>query len=118
MKRVYVAGPYSADNVITVLDNMRRGMRVSLEVFLAGFAPFSPWMDYHYQLQLKENEALSVKDYYEYSLAWLEVSDAILVLPNSENSKGVQAELVKAKELKIPIFFNLKDLIDYFRRLQ
>ena len=112
MKRIYVAGSYSADNVITVLENMRIGMRASVEVFLAGFAPFCPWLDYHFQLMLREGEVLTVNDYYEYSLAWLEVSDAILVLPNSENSKGVQAEIRRAEELKIPIFYSLQDLIN------
>lgn len=28
MKIVYVAGPYSSDNIIGVLNNMRRGMKL------------------------------------------------------------------------------------------
>jgi hypothetical protein len=110
MKRVYVAGAYSADNVVSVLDNMRRGMRVSTEVLLAGYAPFCPWLDYHFQLMLREGETLTVRDYYQYSLAWLEASDAVLVLPDSENSKGTQAEIARARELNIPVYYNLDDL--------
>ncbi len=110
MKRVYVAGAYSSNNVLGVLDNMRRGMRASTEVFLAGFAPFCPWLDYHYTLMLREGEHLTVEDYYNYSKAWLEVSDAVLVLPNSENSKGTQAEIVRAKELHIPVFNTLEEV--------
>ena len=45
---------------------------------------------------LREGENLEVENYYEYSLAWLDVSDYMLVLPNSENSKGVQAEIKRA----------------------
>ena len=93
MKRVYVAGAYSADNVMDVLHNMRRGMRASTEVFLAGFAPFCPWLDYHYTLMLKEGERLTVNDYYECGLAWVEASDAVLVLPNSDESVGTQKEI-------------------------
>ena len=77
MKRVYVAGAYSADNVLGVLDNMRRGMRLSTEVFVNGFAPFCPWLDYHYTLMLQEGEEISLNDYYQYSLAFLLVSDAL-----------------------------------------
>ena len=41
--RVYVAGPYSADNVIDVLENIRKGQRASVEILLDGHDPFCPW---------------------------------------------------------------------------
>lgn len=110
MKRVYVAGAYSADNVLSVLDNMRRGMRTATEVLLSGYAPFCPWLDFHFQLMLRDGETLTVQDYYEYSLAWLKVADAMLVLPNSEKSKGTQAEVMTAMELQIPIYYSLEEL--------
>ena len=53
--KVYVAGAYSADNVLDVLSNIRRGIRASTEIFLAGYSPFCPWLDYHFQLQLQDN---------------------------------------------------------------
>lgn len=111
VKRVYVAGAYSADNVITVLDNMRRGMREGTRVLLAGFSPFVPWFDFHFQLMLQDGELLTVEDYYEYSIAWLEVSDAIYVIPGSDKSRGTKAEIALARKLSIPIFFSLNDLI-------
>ena len=109
MKRIYVAGAYSADNVITVLNNIRNGMRAGTELFLKGYSPFAPWLDFHFQLMLREGEALSVEDYYRYSIDWLEVSDAMYVLPNSENSKGTQKEIERAIELNIPIFYSLDE---------
>jgi len=111
MKTVYVAGSYSADNVIKVLENMRNGMRTSTEVLLAGFAPFCPWLDYQFSLMLREGEKLKVEDYYEYSIAWLKKSDIMLVLPNSESSKGVQREIMIAEQLKIPIYYDLTKLV-------
>jgi len=112
MKRVYVAGPYSADNIITCLENMRRGMRAGTEVFLAGYAPWVPWHDFHHTLMLRSNyETLTVEDYYKYSMAWLEVSDAVLVLPGFETSKGTLAEINRAGELRIPVYYMLSDLI-------
>jgi len=110
MKRVYVAGAYSSGNVIGVLDNIREGMRWSTKVFLAGHAPFSPWLDFHYQLMLRDGEALSVPDYYEYSLAWLRASDCVFVTPGWEDSKGTVAEIQEAERLGIPVVYNIKDI--------
>lgn len=110
MKRVYVAGAYSANNVLTVLDNIRKGMRGGLDVLLLGYAPFVPWFDFHFQLMLQGNEKLTVDDYYQYSLAWLEVSDAVYVLPGYEESKGTAAEIARAHELGIPVYYDLMDL--------
>ncbi len=112
MKRVYVAGAYSANNVIAILDNMRRGMKASTWVLLAGFAPFCPWTNFHFQLMLREDERLSVEDYYAYSVAWLRVSDAVLLLPHSENSHGTQEELRIARELGLPIYQSIEQLVE------
>ena len=114
MKRVYVMGAYSADNVIGVLDNIREGMRLATEVLLAGYAPFVPWFDFHFQLMLREGERLTVNDYYEYSLAWLEVSEAGILVPGWENSKGTLKEIERAKQLGIPVFHSLQELRQEF----
>ena len=110
-KRVYVAGPYSSNNIIGCLDNIREGLRVSTEVLLNGLTPFCPWQDFHFQLMLRGDERLAVTDYYRYSMAWLDVSDAMLVLPGWETSKGTLTEIERAKELNIPMFFSLDDLL-------
>ncbi len=103
MKRIYLAGSYNADNVVKALDNMRIGMRKATEILLAGDSPFVPWFDHHFQFMLRENEELTIKNYRDYSMNWLEVSDEVWVLPNSENSKGTQAEIKRANELNIPV---------------
>ena len=107
-KRIYVAGAYSADNVIDVLNNIRNGNKMAAQLMKLGFAPFSPWLDYQFQFF----EVLSIKDYYDYSIAWLLVSDAMLVLPNFENSKGTLNEISIAEQKGIPIFYSLNDLLD------
>ena len=113
MIRVYVAGAYSANNVIDILDNMRKGMRKGTEVLLAGFAPFVPWLDYQFQFMLREGERLNVKHYYKYSLAWMEASQAVLVVPGYENSDGTLNEIKRAHELNIPVFYSLNDLVSW-----
>jgi hypothetical protein len=111
MIRIYIAGAYSASNVIDVFGNMRRGIALSYQVLQAGFAPFAPWFDYPFGL-IGE---VGYEKYFAYSMAWLEKSDAILVVPeNWEQSKGTKAELSRATELGIPIFWKLEDLKEYF----
>jgi hypothetical protein len=85
-------------------------MREATKVLLAGYAPFVPWFDFHFQLMLREGEHLTVTDYYKYSMAWLEKADLVLVLPHSEKSKGTQAEIKRARTLGIPIIYSLEDL--------
>ncbi len=113
MKRIYIAGAYSANNVISVFGNIRNGIRGSVEALMEGYAVFSPWIDFQFSLALREDETLTVEDYYNYSMAWLEVSDALLVLPRWEESKGTIAEIARAKELNIPIFYELVELKRY-----
>jgi len=111
VKKVYIAGRYSSNNVIEVFDNIRKGQRMATKVFLAGFAPFCPFLDFHYTLMLRRNESLTVEDYYKYSLAWLAVSDAILMLKGWQDSKGAVAEHQEAHRLDMPIFTDFGDLV-------
>ena len=108
--KIYIAGPYSSNNVIGVLDNIRKGIRLSTEVFLMGHSPFCHWLDFLFQLFLRGDEVLSVEDYYRYSIDWLLVSDILFVIPGWENTVGTIEEIVKAYEVGIPIVFDIKDL--------
>lgn len=98
--RIYVAGRYSDSNIIGCLNNIHDGIKASVEVLKMGHACFCPWLDYQFQFF---DKTLTVEDYYRYSMAWLEVSDEVWVLKNSENSKGTQAEIERANELNIPV---------------
>lgn len=100
--RVYLAGKYSDPNIIGCLNNIHDGIKKSVEILKMGHAVFCPWLDYQFQFF---DKTLTVDDYYRYSMAWLEVSDEVWVLPNSENSKGTNAEIARALELKIPVIY-------------
>lgn len=89
---------------------MRNGMRTATKLMLMGYAVFCPWWDYHAFLELREDERLTLETIQAHSLAWLEVSDALLVLPNHHQSKGTLAEIARAEELGIPIYYSMKEL--------
>lgn len=111
-KRVYVAGPYSANNVIDVLRNIGFGEKMCSKLFSLGFAPFCPWHDKSFIIQNPEKD-FTVADFYEYSVAWLEVSDAVLVIGDWRSSKGTINEIRYARSLEIPVMFTVNELIDW-----
>jgi len=111
--KVYVAGPMSG-NELDYLKNIRRGIRASVELLLKGFVPFSPFIDYPFFLALREGEEITAKQIKSYSLEWLEVCDAVLVLEGYEYSEGTQAEIARAVELDIPVFYSMEDLIEWY----
>jgi hypothetical protein len=114
-KRVYVAGAYSAPTVIEVMANMRRGLALSAEAVAAGFAVYSPWCD----CLLHFLHRFELEECYAYSMPWLEVADAVLVVPEGAyQSRGTTAELARAGELQIPVFFEIRNLIAHFRELE
>jgi len=107
MKKVYVAGKYSADNVIDVLHNIREGVKVSAFLIKKGYAPFCAWLDHQFSFY----EDISVEQYYQYSIAFLKVCDCMLVLPDWQKSKGTAKEIRIAKSLKIPVYYSISDLV-------
>lgn len=104
--KVYVAGAYSADNVLSVLQNIGRGEKACAELFRLGFAPFCSWHDKSYVTD-NPDIIFDINDFYEYSIAWLEVSDAMLVIDGWEKSKGTIKEIGIARKLGIPVFFSI-----------
>lgn len=109
MKRVYVAGAYSADNVLDVLKNIGRGEEYASQVFMMGYAPFCPWHDKDYVIK-NWSEEFTVDQFYDYSMAWLEVSDVVLVIPGYEESNGTLTEIERAKSLGIPVIYDIMEL--------
>ena len=113
MKRVYVAGPYSANNVLDVLKNIGRGRHACAQLFELGYAPFCPWHDESFVTDNPEG-SFTIDHFYQYSMAWLEVSDALVVLSEWrgwETSKGTAAEIRKAIELDIPVYYGIDEFL-------
>lgn len=100
MKRIYVAGPYSGPDVITILGNIKRGIETSTQILNKGFAVYCPWLDW----QLGITEYIKLEQYRRNSIAWLEVSDAVVLVEGWESSKGTMKEIELAEQLGIPVF--------------
>jgi len=119
MRRVYVAGAYSDDNVLGMLKNIGRGEAYAAALFSHGFFPFVPWHDKDFVLRYWYLQT-DKKQFYEYSMAWLRVSEAVFVVPNTpglrdwEDSPGTVKEIEEAKRLGIPVFHSIVELKDYF----
>ena len=113
-RKIYCAGAYSADNVLDVLENMRIGIATSARLFRAGFSPFSPWLDYHYCLCLPKSE-LTVDLFYQYSIDFMNVCDAVFVVnnPYNEKSKGLHKEIEIAELRGMPVFTDYDKLLEW-----
>lgn len=118
IKRIYVAGlltprgVWSKNLAIDHLINQRKMVRAALEVLLAGFDPFVPAFDHNFWWVMQEGEFITEPMIKRYSKSWLEVCDAMLLTLGWRQSLGTLAEIEKAKQLGIPIFESLEELIE------
>jgi len=112
MKRIYVAGPYSAGNVIDVLKNIGVGRKMCAKLFQIGFHPFCPWSDASFIIDNPEAD-FTIEQFYKYSIEWLKASDAVFLVPGWQDSAGTLAEIKEAGSLGIPVFTNKQDLIKW-----
>lgn len=101
--KVYIAGPYSSNPE----DNTEKAINYCNELLNNGFIPFCPHLS-HY---LHKWHPRDWKEWIEYDLEWLDVCDCLYRIPGE--SKGADIEEECAKGLGIPIFYNLKQLINH-----
>ena len=106
MKRVYIAGKLN-DTAVGYVQNVSNMLTWGEKVRKLGFSVFVPALDFLIGLKIGD---WGYTDYFENSQPWLDVSDYLFVCPNSEDSKGTQAEIARAKKLNIPTFYDLVEL--------
>jgi len=117
--RIYIAG------AMTPRGNRKETKNAAIEYLLncndfhaakyhligKGWAPFNPAEDSVVFLRLQPGEIISEDTIKAVSMAWLEVSDAMVLLPGWENSPGAQAEHQRAIELGISqIYYGLDEV--------
>jgi hypothetical protein len=119
MKRIYIAGPYSGTDIITILDNIRQGIKTGHKLLLNNFAVFCPFLDYQFAFfNLPDsdpswNMSLTKEQYQANSMEWVKVCDAVFLIGDWTQSKGVQKEIEIANSLNIPLFTEFKKLVEW-----
>ena len=121
IKKIYIAGPLTprgkrkdTNNVaIEYLFNVNDMIDIAIQLIKCGFTPFTPGIDFAYFLHPSAPKVLTEDKIKELSLDWMEACDALLVLPRHESSVGALKEIVRAKELAIPIFYGIGPIMEY-----
>lgn len=106
MIKVYIAGKLN-DGVENYIENLSYMLKEAEKVRKLGFSVFVPGMDFLLGVVAGD---LKYEDYFINNIEWLKVSDCVYVLDNWHNSNGTKEEIKIAKELGIPVFYNLGDL--------
>lgn len=119
IKYVYVAGPLtpkgfkSANPAIEYLYNLSDIVKPQIEIIQAGLTPFPTGLDFIYFLLLQSGQRITEQVIKRVSKDWLRRSDAILMIPGWKNSPGSIAEKKLAEDLGLPVFYSLKDILEY-----
>jgi hypothetical protein len=106
MKRIYIAGRLN-DDAVGYLQNVSRMVKAALEIRKRGYSVFVPCLDLVMGIV---DGNMSYEDYTANNKAWVEVSDAVYVIPGSDESRGTQEEIALALRLGIPVIRNIRDL--------
>jgi len=100
--RVYIASAYTKGDVAV---NVRNVILIADELVKRGHTPYIPHLTHFWHL-------VSPKDigfWYEYDNSFLDHwAEALLRMPNE--STGADNEVIRAKKLGIPVYYNIEDL--------
>ena len=113
MNKIYVAGPFSDSDPLKFLSNARAGLEAGAQLIADGYAVFCPFLDFQYCLSVYGG-GLTKEQLQQNSLAWVDRSDAVLVLQGWEFSPGTEREIERAEQHGIPVFYNVYDMKVHF----
>ncbi len=99
IKLVYIAGPYTGKTPWEIECNIHRARVVGAKVAALGALPVIP----HANTAHFDN-IQPASFFIEGTLELLRRCDAVVVLENSQASKGTQGEIAEAKRLGMPLF--------------
>jgi len=102
MKKIFISSPYTIGDTG---ENVRAQIQAANELMDLGFTPFIPLLSHFQHIVFPR----PYQDWIENDLEWLEVCDAVLRLPGE--SKGADLECERAKELGIPVYYSINNLL-------
>lgn len=112
MKRIYIAGKLTDRDACGYIQNLHDMIAYAEIVRHFGAAVFVPGNDF---LQGLWHGGYEYEDYFKNSIAWLEVSDAVALVPNWENSNGATKEAEHAANLGIPVLFTVDEVEEFLK---
>ncbi len=108
--RVFICSPYSAPLPSTRAANVARSLVAAAQLIRKGHQPFAPLTAHYIDIvAATSGMPISYERWMEFSLAWLEVCHAVLVLGSSP---GADREVARALELGIPVYDRIEDVPD------
>lgn len=103
MKVVYVAGPYRASNIFKQIHNIRRARRYARLMWWHGIVALCPHSNSAF---FDDIDDIILPGCIELMLR----CDAMFVIPDSDKSSGVKAEIAAARHRDMPIYTELHKL--------
>jgi len=110
-QRIYVAHRYSVPaDVISILKNIGVAIEAGIKIIEKGHYPYIPHLDCLIAIWSKGK--IPKRFFYFYGLAWVEASDAILILDRRDLklSEGVQLAHRHAQQLGKTIYYSLQEI--------
>lgn len=105
MIKVYIASPYTNGDVAL---NVKAQMDCANKLIELGFAPFVPLYSHFQHMAHPQPYETWVK----LDLEWVNVCNCLLRLPGE--SSGADGEVKFAQENKIPVFYNINDILNNY----
>lgn len=100
---IYISGKYSASTAEGIKDNIKTAKMVAVSLWEHKFTALCPHLNTaNFE---DESKAITWEDYLEGDKVLVDRSDAILMLPGWEDSKGARVEFDYAKLHSMPIFY-------------
>lgn len=100
--RIFISGPYTLGDVA---ENVANAIDAATQLLDAGFYPYVPHLTHFWHLQHQRD----YETWMELDEVWLRQCDYMLILPGE--SKGVEREIEVARQLRIPCFDSIKELL-------
>jgi hypothetical protein len=100
LRTVYIAGKFRGPNAWEIEQNIRAAEVVGMEVAKLGAAPVIPHANTRFF-----HGTITDDFWLAATMALLERCDAVMLVPGWPDSKGALAEIERAMQLGLPIFY-------------
>jgi len=102
-KRVYIAGKLNG-MAVEYTKNIHRMIFWGEKIRKLGYSVYIPAIDFLTGAVIGNYE---YADYFENSQSWLDVSDAVFLVPGWKDSEGTKREIARAMRRGIPVFTSM-----------